>query len=452
MPPQNCPASTDRPGPPATTLIKPPLPLLSSNRSRNNNPIEVQLPPLIAGALIAAFATAVADGLGNELLTHYYLSDQRVQVNLDRVLDRLIAEFTGHLWDELFDFYQASNANFSNQVTRLFEGPIRQIVLILNGPEVTRCILDKIGPSLSRRPITWSETSKGIDLPLALQLVCTYWHREFSSRSPGGNPEEIARSIYTQMINGSSARKLLAGMKEILFSPYFVQMFLMESAMCDIIQKRRRPPPYDGFHALQLRFEVQFFDTNSSAEIMRLLNISSLPVITGSAERCISTTIADYTSLHWPRSGRYLVKCLEEALRSAAQASLGGGEFAGMSLLEGDDEQEASGRGLRLLLVEVERGFVRLNVSAWLLSLVDILQQMAWVCAALSASPVPDGTPAESALQVFDWRYEQDSTFINCNIRHRELAQNEGPAWLRQHKRPVIASGFPIDGPRLRSA
>src|SRR5687768_9289692 len=157
-PPLGCPLRT-----PATTTSttnlhipnKPPLPTsIARGIPNRKNDAQVLVPPLVAGALVAAFARAVAEGLGNELLTHYYLttageggSTSKV-VNVDRVLDRLLAEFTRALWDELFDFYTATDRGFTRQVALLFDGPIRQLVLVLNGPETAACLLDHIGPGL----------------------------------------------------------------------------------------------------------------------------------------------------------------------------------------------------------------------------------------------------------------------------------------------------------------
>ena len=64
-----------------------------------------------------------------------------------------------------------------------------------------------------------------------------------------------------------------------------------------------------------------------------------------------------------------------------------------------DSNHDALALGLRLLHIEVEEGTVRLTVAAWMLVLIDVLQQMAWVCAALSSSPFPERL-AEARTQV----------------------------------------------------
>jgi hypothetical protein len=449
MNPSGHPESTNRLGSTQQRflLAKPPYPTLAALRSRNQSSIEVQLPPLIAGALIAAFAAAVGDALNNELLTHYYLSDQRLKINLDRVLDRLLADFTTHLWDELFDFYHASNADHGQQVSLLFDGPIRQIVLILNGPEVSRCILDKIAPGLSRRPLTWTEAAKGIDQSLALQLVCGFWHREFASRSPGGNPDDIARSIGSRLITGNAFNNFIAQVKKNLFTPHYVQLYLMETTVWDIICKRPHRPPPDGFHVVQFRFEFDFSQRLATIDGANHVDIGTLPVITGSPNECGWSTVASYASRCWPRCGKVVLQCLNEALVSAAQSQHRGEGFYAMSFWD-DSDHETLSPGLRLLHVEVETGTIRLTASAWLLVLVDVLQQMAWTCATLSSSPFPEGL-AESSTQISSWDYQEESTFINCSLAHRAVSPQEASSWTQPSQGSVVAAGFPLGEHRI---
>lgn len=144
------------------SIIKPPLPSRRPRTAQSPSNAEVLVPPLIAGALVAAFATALADGLNNELLTHYYLPEQKFRVNIDRIVDRLLSEFTLMLWDELWAFYCDSNPDSTEQIKKLFDGPVCQLILILNGPEAPRCLLDKLGPGISRRPTSRQGGLRGI--------------------------------------------------------------------------------------------------------------------------------------------------------------------------------------------------------------------------------------------------------------------------------------------------
>lgn len=429
-------------------LVKPPFPTHAAVRSRNESSVEVQLPPLIAGAVVGAFATAVGDALDNELLTHYYLSDQRLRINIDRVLDRLLSDFTTRLWDELFDFYHASNAAHGQQVSLLFDGPIRQLVLILNGPEVSRSILDKIAPGLSRRPLSWTETAKGIDQSLALQLVCGFWHREFASRSPGGNPDDIARSIGSRLMSGTSFSNLIAQIRKRLFTPHFVQLYIMESAIWDIlITKRRHRPPPDGFHVVQFRFEFDFSQRLANRDGANHADMGSLPVITGAPNECGASTVASYTGRCWPRCGKVVLRCLNEALVSAAQSQSRGEGFTAMSFWD-DSDHDTLSPGLRLLHIEIEQGSIRLTAAAWILVMVDIMQQMAWSCATLSSSPFPEGL-AESTTQISSWDYQEESTFINCSLAHRAVPDQEASSWTQPKWGAVVAAGFPLGEHRI---
>lgn len=428
----------------ADSIYKPPLPMLPSRLSLQTKSIEVKLPSLIAGALVAAFAKAVADSLDNQLLAHYYLAEQRVRVNLDRVLDRLLSEFTKQLWNELWRFYHASDSEPSAQVTLLFDGPVRQIVLILNGPETARCVLDKLGPGLSRRPLTWSANARGIDLPLALQLLCGYWHREFPSQSPGGSPDEIARALHSCIINGNAASTLISGIRSILLSPHYVQMHLMESAIWDIVLKRPYPPSTDGFRVAQFKFECQLFGPLEGIGDPHLVSIGSLPAITGTASECINTSVSEYVRSRWPKCGNLVLSCLEEALTLACESCRRGESFTGMSVWNSSEDSGPFRPGLRFIHVEVEDAALRLSVSAWTHILIDTLQQMAWTCAALSASPYP-GALSECAVEIADWVYLEDSVFVNCSLAHRPVPEGEGMPWLQSLRGAAIATGFPID-------
>ncbi|KAF5022023.1 hypothetical protein F66182_5906 [Fusarium sp. NRRL 66182] len=424
-------------------IIKPPpLPGRSPRTAQSPNNAAVLVPPLIAGALIASFAAALADGLNNELLTHYYLPEQKVRVNIDRVLDRLLSEFTHKLWDELWAFYYHSNPDLTEQIQKLFDGPICQIILILNGPEATRCILDKLGPGISRRPATWSETARGIELPVALQLLCSYFNREYASRSPSGSPEDIARSLHTYITRGNSAKHLISRIREVLVSPHHVQMHMMESAVWEVLLKRPCRPPSDGFHIIQFKFECQLFGHVHDIRDPHLVKMGSLPAITGTANDCVYTTVSEYTTSQWPKCGLLLLGCMEDAVKEALTSSCEGHSFTGMSIWDGTDEPFLC-PGLRLLHIEVEDGFIRLSVSAWTHTMIEILQQMAWTCAALSSSPFP-GSLSECAVEISDWQYLDDSIFVDCRLSHRPVPEADGAPWLKSLEGAAVANGFPI--------
>lgn len=444
MPPSNVTTheSTGIPG--TSAFIKPPLPSSRPRTAQSPDNAEVLVPPLVAGAIVASFATALAEGLNNELLTHYYLPEQRVRINIDRVLDRLLVEFTKQLWDELWHFYCDANPHSSSQINLLFNGPICQLILILNGPEAPQCILDKLAPGLSRRPASWSANAKGIDLRLSLQLLCGYWDREYPARSPQGSPDEIARSLCTYITNGNSARNLISRIRKVLITPHYVQMHFMESAVWDVLLKRPSPPPRDGFHVIQFKFECQLFGPLEGIGDPQLVKLGSLPAITGTANDCIYNTVSEYVNRQWPKCGLLLLGCIEEAVTRASMSCHEGNAFAGMSVWDGMDNNEVYCPSLRLLHIEVEDGSISLCVSAWTHTMIEILQQTAWLCAALSASPFP-GTLSECTVDISGWEYVNDLISVSCNLMHRPVPEGEGAQWLRQLHGAAIASGFPIN-------
>ncbi|KAJ4139885.1 hypothetical protein NW768_001232 [Fusarium equiseti] len=432
----------DTPSTSLLNIIKPPVPSRRIRTSQTPNNAEVLVPPLIAGTLVAAFATALADGLNNELLTHYYLPEQKFRVNIDRVLDRLLSEFTSMLWDELWTFYCDSNPNSTEQIKKLFDGPVCQLILILNGPEAPRCLLDKLGPGISRRPSTWSELAQGIDLPVALQLLCNYWDREYPARSPRGSPNEIAASLHKYITTGNSAKRLILRIRETLISPHHVQMHVMESAMWHILTKPLYRPPGDGFHVVQFKFECQLPGILQDTNDPQLVKIGSRTAITGTANDCVYTTISEYTTKQWPKCGELLLGCIEDAVKEGLTSSRDGHSFTGMSIWDGTDNPFLC-PGLRLLHVEVEDGCIRLTVSAWTHTMIEILQQMAWTCSALSASPLPSSL-SESCVEIADWQYMEDSIFVECSLSHRPVPEGDGPTWLKELGGVAIANGFPI--------
>ncbi|PTB69157.1 hypothetical protein BBK36DRAFT_1134688 [Trichoderma citrinoviride] len=464
-PPPPPPPSSPSPYSPVNKPPTPPFPTCLSqqqpqNNNSNNNNIEVQLPPLVAGALVASFARTLADGLGSGselLLAHYYVPHhRRLRPNLDIVVDRLMAAFARQLWDELFRFYhdadqQPSGGRRSSQLSRqvelLFQGPVRQLVLILNGPEAARCVLDELGPGLSRRPLTWaSNDARGIDLELALQLLCGFWHRAFPELSPGGSPEQIARALHTLVTTGDAARSLVDEMRRLLLSPHHVQMHFAESAIWDIVLKRPGRPPADGFHIVQFKYECQLLNPLGGFGDLAYIRLASLPVVTGTAaEHVCVMTVAEYTERQWPRCGPVVLGCLDEALFNAASSLLQGEAFSGMSVWDGSDGRGARCPGLRFVHVETEGSWIRMSVSARPHTLVDVFQHMSWFCAAVSASPFP-GVVAESATEVSDWAYVDGNVYVSCSLSHSPVPEADGLPWLRSLPRSAIASGFPVDG------
>ncbi|KAK3181950.1 hypothetical protein K4F52_006689 [Lecanicillium sp. MT-2017a] len=447
-PPHGFPDIIRRPGTaPATDTVpyKPPLPTLPTSFSQHVKDTEVQVPPLIAGALVGAFANTLAEGLDNALLTHYYLSEQKVKINLDRVIDRLLSDFVRQIWDELYHFYHDTSSEPSSQVILLFEGPIRQIILILNGPETSRCVLDKIGPGLSQRPVSWSVNGGGIDLTLALQLICGFWHREFPTVSPGGCPEQIARTLHTLILNGQASKNLISEINRVLLSPNYVQVHMSESAIWDIIRKRPFPPPGDGYQLVQFKFDCQLFGPLDGIGDPQLVNIGSLPAITGTAGSCVYTTVAEYIDKQWPKCGRLLLKCLEEAVTNASVSHQQGEQCPGMSVWDSSDEDAVFCPGLRMIHLEVEDNSIRVSVSAWTHTLIEVFQQMCWTCATLSASPFP-GALSECAIEVTDFVYMNNSAYVDCSISHNQVAEGDSMAWLEPFHGAAIASGFPLAG------
>ncbi|KAL7938745.1 hypothetical protein V8C35DRAFT_275976 [Trichoderma chlorosporum] len=451
-PPPGCPETLRIPEiglapPSAYAPVKPPTPPFPTCFSQQARNIEVQLPPLVAGALVAAFAKALADGLNNELLAHYYFPDRRVRVNLDRVLDRLLSVFVRQLWDELFRFYHdsdhGSGTQLSRQVTLLFEGPIRQLVLILNSPETARCILDKLGPGLSKRPLTWSTNTKGIDFPLALQLLCGYWHREFPEQSPGGSPDQIARALHTLITTGDAARELIDEMRRLLLSPHYVQIHFAESAIWDIVFKRPGPPPPDGFHIVQFKYECQLFNPLGGFGDLADIRLASLPVVTGTATEHACTTVSEYIEKQWPKCGPIVLSCLEEALSCAASSLHQGDAFLGMSLWDGSDGKGAVCPSLRFVHIETEGSWIRMSLSARIHTLIEVFQQMSWFCAALSSSPFP-GLVAESTTEVSNWVYLDGNVYVDCSLNHSPIPEGDALPWLQFLPRTAIASGFPL--------
>ncbi|KAH8128974.1 hypothetical protein FP744_10007581 [Trichoderma asperellum] len=452
-PPPGCPETLRIPGtgfahPLPSAPIKPPIPPFPTNFRQEAKNIEVQLPPLVAGALVAAFAKALADGLSNELLSHYYFPDRRIQVNLDRVLDRLISVFVRQLWDELFLFYHdpdhgGSGPQLSRQVSLLFDGPISQLVLVLNGPETARCILDKLGPGLSKRPVTWSTNTKGIDFPLALQLLCGFWHREFADQSPGGNPDEIARALHTLITTGNAAKNLINEMRRVLLSPHFVQIHFAESAIWDIVLRRPGPPPPDGFHIVQFKYECQLFDPQGNFGDLSHVRLGALPVVTGTSTEHNCTTISEYIQKQWPKCGSIILGCIEEAHKNATSSLLRGDDFSGMSVWDGSDGKGAHCPGLRFIHIETEGSWIRMSVSAWMHTLIEVFQQMSWFCAALSTSPF-QGSVAESTTDVSNWTYMDGNVYIDCSLNHSPILEGDSLPWLQYLPRTVIASGFPL--------
>jgi hypothetical protein len=265
------------------------------------------------------------------------------------------------------------------------------------------------------------------------------------SQSPGGSPEEIARNLHAQIIAGKSAQNLITSIRNVLMSPHYVQVHINESAIWNLLLKRPFPPPSDGFHVVQFKFDCQLFGPLDGIADPQLVNIGSLPAITGTAEECVYTTVEEYIDKAWPKCGSIVLKCLEEAVGNASLSCQQGESMSGLSIWDGSDEHGPFCPGLRLLHVELENSAIRLTVSGWSHNMIEIFQQMCWLCAALSASPFP-GALSECVTSISDWTYMNDSIYVNCGLEHRPVPDGDGLPWLRQMHGAAIASGFPVRG------
>ncbi|KZZ99450.1 hypothetical protein AAL_02022 [Moelleriella libera RCEF 2490] len=423
---------------------EPSQPSLSSSASTGAKVVEVQPPPQIAGSLVTALATFVADQLGNELFTHYYQGEQKPPTSLDRVVDRLLSEFTKKLGEELHRVYQEPGAEPpSPRVTLLFEGPIPQLMLVLNGPEAAKCMIDKLGPGLSQRKASWPAVSAGVDLAQALQLLCHYWHREKPSQSPPGSPDDIAQDLHRKIVQGTALGEFTAAILRLLMTPHYVQAHASESAMWHIITMRPSPPPADGYHILDLMFRCQLFGPLDGTAPPQPVEVGSLPAVTGTAEECVDTTVTKYTEQVWPRNGPLILRCLNEAIRNAATSYRHGKPTSGLAVWDASGDSASPNPGIRLIHVELGDAVTRLALSSRPHHLVAVFQQMCWLCAALSTSPFP-GALSECTCSVSDWKYAKDSTYINCHLEHQPVPDCPGPSWLRQREGPAIARGFPL--------
>lgn len=458
--------------------VKPPLHSLAGTalgrgHVREASSSEIKIPHVVASALVSAFAATVTDALGNQLLTHYYLTGQCVDVNLDRVLDGLVDRFTREAWDELWDFYYASNAEHARQLSLLFPGPVRQLIMILVGPDLARCILNTIGPGLSRRlgppPPTSSPSGTPppldgtpVHLEMAVQLVFRWWHREFPADSPGGSPDDIARTICARTVSGRAFGSLIERIRSTLYTPHHVQKHLVDSSMWHILTRRPYPPPSDGFHVWQFRIECDA--SQRMLELEAGADLGSLPVIVGTASECYPTTVAEYTWQQWPRRGALVAGCLDDALCKAAESARRANPFVGISLWDEasvaspedtpmtDDpatDLHSSSSGIRAIHVEIDGPLIRLTVCARPMALVDIAQQVSWTCAALSSSPFPDAL-CECRTNVAGWEYggagagAGATTTVGCSLSHREVGIEHGSAWLQGRRGAVVVPGFPV--------
>jgi hypothetical protein len=224
-------------------------------------------------------------------------------------------------------------------------------------------------------------------------------------------------------------------------------MHLFETAIWDRLLRRRRPPPRDGFHVAQFRFECQLAIRPGEYASPDDIDIAARQAITGISAECQTSKVSDYVDKHWQRCGRLVLAGLNDAVKAAYLSYEQGDGFTGMSIWDGStgDGKDVFCPGLRLLHFEIESGFVQLTACAWAHSLIDIFQQMAWTCAALGSAPFGGGWAAESTVEITEGNYDGDTMFFNCSMAHQPVAHGDGAAWLGEIPNAVIARGFPFD-------
>jgi hypothetical protein len=300
-----------------------------------NSPVEAPRPSLLPETHVSRFAgqhhieefavaiaNTVADyiGGGDDVVPYYHLHSGPIKVNLDRAIDRLIPQFTEELQTELW-----RNLNAPGRKV------LQQILDLLKESSVSRCILERIAPGMTRRsaPLWLAKQSK--PRSLSFSEVVHFWIDQISRVK--GNLDFLVDSLDAVIVGSCAFQDFARKVKYYICSDNFVQMNLMESAMWDITMRRPRSLARDGFNAVQWKFDWKILGLLRPTDTYQM-KIGEMISITGTPNESYACTITQYVSETWKSYGPFLLELLEGEISHAQACLLKDGQFRHARVLD----------------------------------------------------------------------------------------------------------------------
>ena len=157
--------------------------------------------------------------------------------------------------------------------------------------------------------------------------------------------------------------------------------------------------------------------------------LGPIVTISGSAQHAQATTCSEYIQQNWPAHGSRVLDALQNALQSPSRTSES-------RLLVPSSYAE--------LEFNVAQGKVRLNIKAKTSEvIVDIVQQLAWMGAALRTSTDGRVEYCEPKLTEVPQAEEIEPVIINFTFHVKSIGENDQSCWFPLFKSLVIAHRFP---------
>ena len=164
--------------------------------------------------------------------------------------------------------------------------------------------------------------------------------------------------------------------------------------------------------------------------------LGSVITISGSVQHAQATTCAEYIKQSWTAHGSRILDALQDALHSSTHTS---------HLKIGACTDDGTLSSLANVKFDISHEKVSLNIKSGTRNLiVDVVQQLAWMGAALRTSADGQVQYCEPKLEQVTKAKRGEPAAFNITFEVGSFGEEDQSCWLPLFVNPVIARGFPI--------
>lgn len=172
------------------------------------------------------------------------------------------------------------------------------------------------------------------------------------------------------------------------------------------------------------------------------LVLGSVITITGSAQHAQATTCLDYVRQNWAAHGSELLDAIQDALGSPNQMS---NSTFGACSVDGNMSADSPFSIVAELQIYVDHEKICLNIKSRTPDIIlDVVQQLAWMGAALRTSTDDQIRYCEPKLEQLPKSKRGEAAALNITFEMSSLSEEDQSCWLPLFANPVIARGFPV--------
>ena len=183
--------------------------------------------------------------------------------------------------------------------------------------------------------------------------------------------------------------------------------------------------------------EDQFRDPESPTAVL-----GSVITISGSAQHAQATTCSQYVIQNWTAYGSRVLDALQDALHCPSHTSQL--DF-GVCIDDGNMSDDSTLSSRASVEIEVSHEGVSLNIKSGTPDIVvDVVQQLAWMGAALRTSADGQVQHCEPKLEQVSKAKRGEPAALNITFEMSSLSEEDQSCWLPLFANPVIARGFPV--------